>query len=107
MWTKESIQALINSTNPDTARKAIERGILAIYERQTADEKAESRTKHHNNIGFDGIRGKRGSYYARWLLAGKHLTGQHYSRAKDIVLYHAGQLARIANEKAQCKVPGT
>ena len=102
MWTKESIKALINSTNPVTARKAIERGVVAIYERQTQDEKSTETTRHHNNVGFQACDARRGSCYAKWVASGRHLTGGHYDKAKAMVTRYAGQLANIANEKVQC-----
>ena len=101
MWTKESIKSLIESSNPVTARKAIERGVIAIYERQTADEKSTETTRHHNHVGFQACDARRGSYYAKWVISGKHLTGLHFDKAKAIVTRYAGQLAQIANEKAE------
>jgi hypothetical protein len=94
--TKESIAALL-ATND----LAVMRGVVAIYDRQTRDEQAVGDTRHFNGIGFNGSDAKKGSYYARWLLSGRKLDGRHLANARKIMMKYSGQLARIANEKAQ------
>ena len=47
MWTKDRIQNLL-ATND----LAVERAVVAIYDRQTQDEKRDSDTKHDNFRGF-------------------------------------------------------
>jgi len=91
-WTREAIETLI-STNP----RAVERAMVAIWERQTADEQATDATRHHNGIGFSGWTARSGSYYARWVTTGRRLTGKHLDKARRIALHHAAQLTRIAN----------
>ena len=94
MWTKEKIQALIR-TNPT----AVERAIVAIYNRQTSDEKVTSNTRHTNHRGFRSNHAPRGSHYARWVLSGRHLSGYHLETARKIALRYHRQLCEIANEK--------
>jgi hypothetical protein len=45
--TVESIRTLLNKND-----KAVERGLVAIYNRQTLDEKLDKYTKHRNGVGF-------------------------------------------------------
>jgi len=92
-WTREEIETLVNTSN-----RAVERAMVAIWERQTADEQGSDTTRHHNGIGFSGWTARSGSYYAKWVLGGGTLTGKHLVKARRIALHHAGQLARIANE---------
>lgn len=94
IWNRSEIEALIFAND-----RAVERGIVAIYERQTADEKSTESTNHHNNIGFSGWTAKKGSYYAKWILSGRRLTGHHLENARKIALHHAGQITRIANRE--------
>lgn len=78
---------------------AVERAILAIYARQTADEQATKTTRHSNGRGFSGADASLGSYYARWILDGKHLNGRHLERARTMSLKYVGQLLEVAKEK--------
>jgi hypothetical protein len=43
-WTEQQIVTLL-----DTNDRAVERAIVAIYERQTADEKQTEHTRHDNS----------------------------------------------------------
>ena len=90
-WTPETIKALL-----DRDVLAVERAILAIYRRQTADEQAAYETKHHNRVGFAACHAGLGTYYAKWILSGKHLSGSHVERARRMVRHYAGQLHQIA-----------
>ena len=92
IWTREDIVALLN-----TSDRAVERGVVAIWQRQTADEQSTDTTRHSNGVGFSGWSAHSGSYYAKWVESGRRLTGKHLDKARKIVLHHAAQLTRIAN----------
>ena len=101
--TVEQIKAVLT-----TDQYLLETAIVAIYEKQTADEKSDGQTKHHNNVGFtygDGFRGKR---MAEWILRGvnqygkdfgTNLTGQHLEKAKKFMPKYAKQLYKLQLEK--------
>lgn len=93
---KEDIIGLLN-TNP----KAVERAMVVLYNRQTLDEQRSEITTHRNGRGFNAAHAHLGSYYAKWVISGKHLTGTHLEKARKIALQYAGQLLAIAQEKAQ------
>jgi len=90
-WTPEEIRALL-----DRSLEAVERAVVAIYRRQTEDEKEAYETKHQNRVGFAACHAGLGTYYAKWILSGKHLTGSHVERARRMVRHYAGQLHQIA-----------
>ena len=90
-WTPEEIRALL-----DRSLEAVERAVVAIYRRQTEDEKEAYETKHHNRVGFAACHAGLGTYYAKWILSGKHLSGSHVERARRMVRHYAGQLHQIA-----------
>lgn len=94
VWTRGEIETLLRSND-----RAVERGIVAIFNRQTGDEKDAGTVNHHNNRGFSGNNSKSGTYFARWVLSGRTLTGKHLEKARRITLFHAGQLTNIANGK--------
>lgn len=94
--TKESIKALLLRSD-----RAVERAIVAIYNRQTLDEQSSQETKHSNNIGFSGAHARLGTYYAQWILQGNSLTGRHLEKARKIALHYVGQLVTIANRPIQ------
>jgi len=91
-WTRESIEARL--THQD---RWVERAMVALWERQTRNEKQEGVAKINNGVGFAGWSARSGSYYAEWVLSGRRLTGKHLVRARRIALYHSGQLTAIAN----------
>lgn len=92
MWTRSQIIHLLN-TNP----RAVERGILRLWERQTADEMAADKTKHSNGVGFNATDAKLGSYMAKWVKSGKPLSGKYAVAAKAMCIRYSGQLTHIAN----------
>lgn len=103
MWTKERMQALL-ATND----LALERALVAIYDRQTQDEKRDSDTKHDNHRGFRSNHASTGSKLARFILKGwKQPNGKqrvqlypnNLQRARTIVLQYHRQLCEVANAK--------
>ena len=94
VWTVEEIKKNIMSS-----RKWVEQGVLAIYNKQTAEEKSDGEAIEDNGIGFSGAHACSGTYYAKWLLQGKHLSGKHLNKARDLILHYTKQLTKIANHK--------
>ena len=92
VWTREEIEALVRTND-----RAVERAMVAIWERQTADEQASQTTNHNNGRGFCGWAARSGTYYAGWVRSGRRLTGKHLDKARKIALHHAGQLTDFAN----------
>jgi hypothetical protein len=79
----------------------LERGILAIDARQTEDERRQDTTKYANGRGWSGADARKGSYYARWIRSGRHLSGRHLYQAKVMMRKYARQLLIVAEEKQQ------
>jgi len=90
-WNKEQIRIAIQ-----TRDVVVERAIVAIYQRQTLDEQSSEETKHSNGVGFSGAHARLGTYYAKWILQGRHLTGNHLVKARAMALHYVGQLEQIA-----------
>lgn len=93
-WTRDQIVDLLKTRND-----AVEKGIVRIYQLQTADEQSAETTKHRNNVGFNGTDAKYGSYLARWVLSGRHLSGRHLERARRMCIRYSRQLMELANGK--------
>jgi hypothetical protein len=91
-WTRTEIEEMINGND-----RAVERAMVAIWERQTADEQETQDTRHHNGRGFAAWSARSGTYFAEWVRSGRRLTGKHLVKARKIALYHAGQLTDFAN----------
>jgi len=91
-WTRTEIEEMINGND-----RAVERAMVAIWERQTADEQETQGTRHHNGRGFAAWSARSGTYFAEWVSSGRRLTGKHLVKARKIALYHAGQLTDFAN----------
>jgi hypothetical protein len=74
-YTKEFIQHQL-STNP----KWIERGLVVLYNRQTTDEKMSGETRVLNGMGFSGSDSRYLTYCTKWVLQGRHLSGEHLQK---------------------------
>jgi hypothetical protein len=98
-WTEQQIVTLL-----DTNDRAVERAIVAIYERQTADEKQASHTRHDNTVGFRQNHAPRLSFYARLIRGGKHLYPAQLQLARKWTKMYRRQLADIANSKEAAAV---
>jgi hypothetical protein len=83
---------------------AVEAAMVALYQRQTEDERSSKTTKHSNGRGFNYHHAQRGSYYARWVQGGRHLTGHHLNSAREMAIFYARQLGEIAEEKRAAKL---
>ena len=94
LFSREDIRAILLKSD-----RAVERAMLCLYDRQTQDEQSSSITRYSNQRGFSGAHSIRGSYYARWVLSGKALSGVHLQKARKIALSYARQLAEVANTK--------
>lgn len=92
VWSKDEIRK--NLLNDD---RWVERGVLAIFERQTTEEQNIGETVIANGVGYSGAHASVMSYYANWLSAGRHLTGKHLEKARKFIVHYTGQLTRIAN----------
>ncbi|MFW6047247.1 MAG: hypothetical protein ACOCP4_05625 [Candidatus Woesearchaeota archaeon] len=77
----------------------LERGVIALYRKQTEDEQGSKNTRHRNGKGFNIADAKYLSFIAEYLLSGNHLSGYHIEKVRNKMLKYSGQLARIANEE--------
>jgi hypothetical protein len=110
-WTKEAIANLIATDN-----RALERAILAIHARQTADEKQHELTTHLNGKGFRPQDAKFLSSLAGWINVsakpqGERLSVKQQEWARKRMTKYASQLLRVIKEKevtnAQITLPIT
>jgi hypothetical protein len=97
-WTPDTIKALL-----DRSDKAVERAVVAIYERQTVDEQDAGETRHRNHRGFASCHAHLGSYYARWIESGRHLDGKHLEKARRMMRWYTGQLLEIAAQRSTAR----
>jgi hypothetical protein len=92
IWTREEVNALLDR-NP----RAVERGIVRLYIRQEATERSQGQTVKQNGIGFNAFWAQSGTYYARWILSGRQLSGGHLEKARKCCRVHSAQLTAYAN----------
>ena len=92
-YTREQIDELLLSHH-----RAVEVGIVRLYQLQTEDEKQSEQTHHDNNKGFQSCYAKKGTKMAKSILEGWSLTeGYWKGTALKICLKHSRQLRDIAN----------
>ncbi len=104
-WNAQQIKAImLDTSSPEAATRGVNwlgRGLLAIFANQTADEQYDGQVKTTNGVGFNKV--------DSGILSGIAVGYQHFHNftPRQIVLLrrkmpkYAGQLARIANAKAQ------
>lgn len=93
-YTRDQINAIIRNRND-----AVDRGIVILYDLQTADEKDSRSTRHRNGRGFNAGDAKEGTRFAKWVLSGRSLSGWHLEKARAMCLKYSGQLTRRANKE--------
>ena len=83
----------------------VTKGVVAIYNYQTADEQACEETKDHNGVGFNGVDGHIMSSFAKQInnfRPGKFrspLSKKQMTIARKKIMKYSGQLTKIANGK--------
>jgi hypothetical protein len=92
--TKADILALLLRND-----KAVERAMVVLFLRQTSDEQDGKVTRHSNGRGFNYFHAERGTYFAKWILSGRKLTGSHLAAARKMACYYARQLLEVAAER--------
>ncbi len=95
-WTPERVKELLQADD-----KAVGRAMVALFERQTSDEQASESTKHHNKRGFSAFDAGAGSYFAKWVMSGRQLTGRHLDKARRVALRYVKQLSSIAAQRTE------
>lgn len=91
-WDRASVEKLLREND-----RAVERAMVVLYQRQTADEQAQGNTKHTNGRGFSACHASKGSYYARWC---------QFDHAREIALHYTQQLLDEAIEKVKHRPRG-
>lgn len=95
MITKDEIKAKVAS-NPEWATRAI----VALYYKQTADERYAEATREYNYVGFNAFDAGILTSFAIQVLAGRRLSEKQLGLAYKKLPKYAGQLLAIAQEKA-------
>lgn len=92
--TESEIVAKLSSNNI-----WVERAIVALFKRQTEDEKNMGATVHLNSVGFNACDANVGSYMAKYVMSGRNLSGKWLEKARKMAIKYRKQLQAIANEK--------
>jgi hypothetical protein len=88
---KTTIHSLLMSNN-----HAVELVILGLYARQTVGEQHTSTTIESNGRGFNYHHAEYGTYLAKWLQSGRHLTGSHLVRARRMSCFYWRQVSEMS-----------
>lgn len=86
-----------------TDQRWLESALLAVYRRQTEDEKKSGETIHHNERGFNTHDAPVATYMAKWLLGDpeRHLSGRFLKAARTLMPKYAAQLVKYATNRAR------
>lgn len=94
VWKVDEIRYLLETNN-----SAVIRGLIAIYNKQTQDEKIMNETKHSNGVGFTGADAKVLSNMAKYAISKGGLTEKQFIYVKKKIGKYAGQITKIANKQ--------
>lgn len=75
------------------------KGLLRIFERQTADEQDSEYTKYHNKVGFTGADAEILTSFAKRVVAGRSLTEKQMKYVFKLMPKYARQLNEIAENE--------
>ena len=92
VWTAGEIKA-----NLQVSKKWVERAVVAIYNKQTEDEKVTEATKKSNGVGYNQVDAKFMSSLAEGIKKYGGLTPKQLVHARKKIIKYGGQLNRIAN----------
>ena len=92
IWTVEEVKVLLAESD-----KAVARAILAIYNRQTEDEKAIKETSESNGVGYNGVDANFMSSLAQFYQSKGFQTAGQVKYGRKAIVKYAGQLTEIAN----------
>lgn len=101
-WTKEMIRERLAGEKMDT--RLIERAIVELWKRQTADEQISKDTSHSNGMGFTGADAFILTAFAEWIQKchkpeGQKLSPKQLAIATKKLPKYAGQLLIVHQEK--------
>jgi hypothetical protein len=82
-----------------TNDRAVARGVVAIYKRQTDVEQDQMSTTDTNGVGFNGLDAEIMSSFAQRLLRGVLLSDKQMACARKLIVKYAGQLMDIADQR--------
>lgn len=76
------------------------RALLAIYSRQTSDEKANGQTRYENSVGFSGVDAEILSSFAEQVIRNRAagvrvLSDRQFEILRPRIARYSGQLARF------------
>ncbi len=94
IWKKEDIKDLLIKRDD-----AVIKGMLRIYDLQTADEQESETATHLNGVGFSGAHAEIMCSMSKFYQKRNFLSPKQMTYARRIMLRYAGQLTKIANGK--------
>jgi len=94
LWTKEEIKAQLA-----TSDAWLLRGLMAIYNYQTSQEKSSMATTEDNGVGFNGVDAFILTKFAEDYKKYNRLSPKQMDLTRKKMLKYAGQLAKIARPK--------
>lgn len=91
-WTIIEIRQLLMANSG-----AVERAVVAIYKRQTGQERDTHSSSVKNGVGFNSHDAPYFSELAKTLLGGHHILPRELGYSRQAMLKYAKQLRDIAN----------
>lgn len=104
--TRDSLRTMLQNPNRKYVETVIGRALVALLQRQTADEQRANDTREHNGVGFSGCDGRSGTLTAKSFIKNGGLLDWQIGRWTKLakngyprLCKYAKQLNEIALEK--------
>lgn len=101
IWTKAEIKAKLVAGD----KEFLTRGLMAVYEGQTAQEKLQMTTKEDNGVGFSAFDAEILTSFAEQWRRNQFLSQKQFNVLVKRMPKYAGQLERIAAQKRLATMP--
>ena len=99
-FTKEYIQEKLTSD-----KRWIERALVVLHDRQTADEQANMATSNNNGMGFTAFDAGYLSYCAEWVKRGNRINDKHAEKCGKSLKKYWKQILSEIESKQEASVP--
>lgn len=95
IYTQDEIKQMLITND-----RAVERAIVAIWNKQTSIEKSNQVTQEHNGVGYSAFdAGFMSSLAERLTWHQRGLTAKQISAARKVIVKYSHQLTLIANKE--------
>ena len=104
--TRDTLRTMLRNPNPKYVEAVVGRALVALLQRQTADEQRANDTREHNGVGFSGCDGRSGTLTAKSFIKNGGLLDWQIKRWTKIAKNGYPRLAKYAKQLNEIALEG-